>query len=154
MRRLAGFGTRHTLSSQTDPVRGIGAARDWIFDTLQGYAAASGGRMTVEKQSFVQPAGSPRIPVDTVITNVIATLRGDTDPERVYVVSGHYDSRVTDVLNATSTTRPAPTTTHRAWRWRWSLPGSWRPGTPRPRWSSPPSRARSRTCTAPRTWPG
>ena len=102
VRRLVSFGTRHTLSSQTDPVRGIGAARDWIFETLQGYAAASGGRMTVEKQSFVQPAGSPRIPVDTVITNVIATLRGDTVPERVYVVSGHYDSRVTDVLNATA----------------------------------------------------
>ena len=58
--------------------------------------------MTVEKQSFVQAAGSARIPVNTVITNVIATLRGDIDPGRVYVVSGHYDSRVTDVLNATS----------------------------------------------------
>ena len=54
---LAGFGTRHTLSSQTDPTRGIGAARDWIFAQLQGYAAASGGRMTVQKQSFVQPPG-------------------------------------------------------------------------------------------------
>ena len=59
--KLAGFGTRHTLSSQTDPNRGIGAARDWIFDQLQGYAAASGGRMTVAKQSFVQPPG-PRNP--------------------------------------------------------------------------------------------
>jgi Zn-dependent M28 family amino/carboxypeptidase len=57
--------------------------------------------MTVELQSFVQPAG-PRIPVPTTITNVIATLRGDTDPDRIYVVSGHYDSRVTDVLNGTS----------------------------------------------------
>ncbi len=55
--KLASFGTRHTLSSQTDPNRGIGAARDWIFSQLQGYAAASGGRMTVEKQAFVQPAG-------------------------------------------------------------------------------------------------
>jgi Zn-dependent M28 family amino/carboxypeptidase len=99
--RLTQFGTRHTLSSQDDPVRGIGAARDWIFAQLQGYAAASGGRMTVQKQSFVQPAG-PRIPVPTTITNVIATLRGTTSPDRVYVVSGHYDSRVTDVLDATS----------------------------------------------------
>ena len=57
--------------------------------------------MTVEKQSFIQPV-SPRIPVPTTITNVIATLRGDTAPDRVYVVTGHYDSRVTDVLNATS----------------------------------------------------
>jgi hypothetical protein len=81
--KLVSFGTRHTLSSQTDPNRGIGAARDWIFDQFQGYAAASGGRMTV--------------------TNLVATLRG-TQPEsanRVYVVSGHYDSRCTDVLNFT-----------------------------------------------------
>src|SRR5690349_17174797 len=59
--KLVSFGTRHTLSVQDDPVRGIGAARDWIFATLQSYAAASGGRMTVEKQSFIQPV-SPRIP--------------------------------------------------------------------------------------------
>jgi hypothetical protein len=101
VRRLAAFGTRHTLSSQDDPVRGIGAARDWIFDQLSAYAAASGGRMTVEKQSYTQEPG-PRIPVPTVITNVVATLRGTTTPERVYVISGHYDSRVTDVLNATA----------------------------------------------------
>jgi Zn-dependent M28 family amino/carboxypeptidase len=101
VQKLVSFGTRHTLSSQDDPVRGIGAARDWIFDTLQGYAAAAGGRLTVEKQSFVQPAG-PRIPVPTVITNVVATLRGAREPDRVYVVTGHYDSRVTDVLDFTS----------------------------------------------------
>jgi hypothetical protein len=98
VRRLVAFGTRHTLSSQTDPVRGIGAARDWLRDQFEAVAATSGGRMTVSLQSFVQPAGS-RIPVPTTITNVIATLRGTTSPDRVYVVSGHYDSRVTDVLN-------------------------------------------------------
>ena len=99
--RLAAFGTRHTLSSQTDPVRGIGAARDWIYEQMTEHAAASGGRMTVEKQTFIQPV-SPRVPVPTPITNVIATLRGDTTSDRMYVVTGHYDSRVTDVLNATS----------------------------------------------------
>ncbi len=99
--RLAAFGTRHTLSAQDDPTRGIGAARDWIFEQLSAYAAASGGRMTVELQSFVQPV-SPRIPVPTRITNVVATLRGDTEPGRVYVVTGHYDSRASDVMDATS----------------------------------------------------
>ncbi len=98
---MVGFGTRHTLSSQTDPVRGIGAAQDWAFQQFQAIAATSGGRMTVQKQSFVQPAG-PRIPVPTTITNVIATLPGDETPERVYVVTGHMDSRVTDVLNGVS----------------------------------------------------
>jgi hypothetical protein len=101
VRRLVSFGTRHTLSSQDDPDRGIGAARDWIYATLQGYAARSGGRMTVEKQSYVQQPAS-RIPTATRITNVVATLRGSSDPDRVYVVTGHYDSRVTDVRDFTS----------------------------------------------------
>jgi Zn-dependent M28 family amino/carboxypeptidase len=100
--KLVSFGTRHTLSSQTDPNRGIGAARDWIKSQFDQDAATSGGRMTVQLQSYVQPVAS-RIPTPTVITNVIATLHG-TDPasaDRVYVVSGHYDSRRTDVLDAT-----------------------------------------------------
>ncbi|MET7470811.1 M20/M25/M40 family metallo-hydrolase [Micromonospora sp. NPDC005686] len=101
VRRLAAFGTRHTLSSQTDPVRGIGAARDWIHAQLSGYAAASGGRMSVELQSYVQQPAS-RIPVPTTITNVVATLRGEVTPERVYVITGHYDSRATDVMDAVS----------------------------------------------------
>lgn len=101
VRRLAAFGTRHTLSSQTDPVRGIGAARDWIHAQLAGYAAASGGRMSVELQSYVQQPAS-RIPTATTITNVVATLRGDVTPERVYVITGHYDSRATDVMDAVS----------------------------------------------------
>jgi len=101
VRKLASFGTRHTLSTQDDPNRGIGAARDWIYQTLQGYAEASQGRMTVEKQSYVQEPAN-RVPTATVITNVLATLRGSTNPERVYLISGHYDSRVTDVMNATA----------------------------------------------------
>jgi Zn-dependent M28 family amino/carboxypeptidase len=101
VRKLVSFGTRHTLSTQDDPARGIGAARDWIFAELQRYAAASDGRMTVELQSYVQPPAD-RIPVPTRITNIVATLRGSVTPERVYVVSGHYDSRVTDVMNATA----------------------------------------------------
>jgi Peptidase family M28 len=99
--RLVQFGTRHTLSSQTDPVRGIGAATAWVFGQMQAIAATSSGRMTVQQQSFVQPAG-PRIPVPVTITNVIATLRGTASPERFYVVTGHLDSRVTDVLDGTS----------------------------------------------------
>ena len=101
VRKLASFGTRHTLSSQDDPERGIGAARDWIFDTMTAYAAASGGRMTVEKQSYVQEPDGDRIPTPTTITNVLATLKGSEEPNRVYVISGHYDSRRSDVMNFT-----------------------------------------------------
>ena len=102
-KKLVGFGTRHTLSSQTDPKRGIGAARDYIRDQFERAAKTSHGRMSVELQSYVQQPAD-RIPEPTTITNVIATLQG-SDPksaDRVYVVSGHYDSRVTNVLNATS----------------------------------------------------
>jgi hypothetical protein len=99
--RLTQFGTRHTASSQTDPVRGIGAATAWVVEQMQAIAATSGGRMTVQQQTFVQPV-SNRIPVPTTITNVIATLQGTATPERFYVVTGHLDSRVTDVLDFTS----------------------------------------------------
>jgi hypothetical protein len=100
--KLVGFGTRNTLSSQTDPQRGIGAARDWIKSQFDEIAATSGGRMTVALDSYVQQPAS-RIPVPTTITNVVATLRG-TQAEstgRTYVVSGHYDSMCTSPTNAT-----------------------------------------------------
>jgi Peptidase family M28 len=99
--RLTQFGTRHTSSSQTDPVRGIGAATAWVFGQMQAIAATSSNRMTVQQQTFVQPVSS-RIPVPTTITNVIATLQGTASPQRFYVVTGHLDSRVTDVLDFTS----------------------------------------------------
>ena len=99
--RLTQFGTRHTASSQTDPVRGIGAATAWVFAQMQAIAATSSGRMTVQQQTFVQPV-SNNIPVPTTITNVIATLKGTASPERFYVITGHLDSRVTDVLDFTS----------------------------------------------------
>jgi hypothetical protein len=99
--RLTQFGTRHTASSQTDPVRGIGAATAWVYQQMQAIAATSSGRMTVQQQTFVQPVAN-RIPVPTTITNVIATLQGTASPQRYYVMTGHLDSRVTDVLDFTS----------------------------------------------------
>jgi hypothetical protein len=99
--RLTQFGTRHTASSQSDPVRGIGAATAWVYQQMQAIAATSSGRMAVQKQTFLQPVSS-RIPVPTMITNVIATLQGSSSPQRYYVVTGHLDSRVTDVLDFTS----------------------------------------------------
>ncbi len=77
-RKLVSFGTRHTLSVQDDPNRGIGAARDWIKSEFDKIAATSGGRMTTGLDSFVQPVSDAR-PVPTTITNVYAMLKG-TDP--------------------------------------------------------------------------
>lgn len=99
IRKLVSFGTRNTLSVQDDPTRGIGAARDWIFAEFQKISADCGNCLTVEKQSFVQPA-APRIPQPTTLTNVIATLKGTADPSRFYIVSGHYDSMCSSPTNA------------------------------------------------------
>ena len=101
IRKLVSFGTRNTLSEQDNPNRGIGAARDWLFGEFQKAAAASEGRMTVEKQTFEQPKAA-RVPQPTKLTNVVATLKG-TQPEsanRVYVVSGHYDSMCNSATDA------------------------------------------------------
>ena len=101
IRKLVSFGTRNTLSEQNDPNRGIGAARDWLFAEFSKAAQQSGGRMTVEKQSFLQ-AKAARVPEPTTLTNIVATLRG-TQPEsaaRTYVVSGHYDSMCSSPTDA------------------------------------------------------
>jgi hypothetical protein len=101
IRKLVSFGTRNTLSEQNNPNRGIGAARDWLYAEFQKAAAQSGGRMTVEKQTYEQ-AKAARVPEPTMVTNVVATLKG-TQPEsasRVYVVSGHYDSMCSSPTDA------------------------------------------------------
>lgn len=99
IRKLVSFGTRNTLSEQDNPTRGIGAARDWIYAEFQRFNVECGGCLKVEKQSFTQPKAG-RIPEPTVLTNVIATLKGATDPDRVYVVSGHYDSMCSSPTDA------------------------------------------------------
>src|SRR5258705_1173457 len=102
IRKLVSFGTRNTLSTQSDPNRGIGAARDWLFSEFSKAAEQSGGRMTVEKQTFEQPKAA-RVPEPTMITNVVSTLKA-TQPEstgRTYIVSGHYDSMCTSPTDAT-----------------------------------------------------
>ncbi|HEV8160405.1 MAG TPA: M28 family metallopeptidase [Pyrinomonadaceae bacterium] len=91
IRKLVSFGTRNTLSEQDNPTRGIGAARDWIFAEFQRISNDCGNCLLVEKQTFLQPKAN-RVPEPTNLTNVVATLKGTTNPERVYVVSGHYDS--------------------------------------------------------------
>ncbi len=99
IRKLVSFGTRNTLSAQNDPKRGIGAARDWIYEEFGRISKDCGDCLTVEKQAFEQ-AKAARIPEPTTLTNVVATLKGTTDPDRIYVVSGHYDSMCTSPINA------------------------------------------------------
>jgi hypothetical protein len=98
--RLVGFGTRHTLSDTTSSTRGIGAARRWVKSEFEALGAACHGCLVVETPE--QTVTGARVPTPTVIQDVLAVQRGAGDPDRVVIISGHIDSRVTDVLNATS----------------------------------------------------
>jgi hypothetical protein len=91
--KLVSFHTRHTGSDTVSDTRGIGAARRWIYSEMQKYAAESGGRLQVAYHRFIQEPAR-RIPVPTEIVNVVATLPGtqSESTDRIYVVSGHYDS--------------------------------------------------------------
>jgi hypothetical protein len=93
IRKLVGFGTRHTLSSQDDPARGIGAAWRWIKSEMEKYSRESGGRLQVVEDRFIQPP-TQRVPQEATLVNVVATLPGSQAEakDRIYVVSGHYDS--------------------------------------------------------------
>ncbi|WP_217701069.1 M28 family metallopeptidase [Hymenobacter sp. CRA2] len=101
--KMVSFGTRHTLSDTKDKKRGIGAARRWVEDEFKKYAKASGGRLKVEQDTFTVKPDGRRVDVKTVMANVMATLPGtDQNDNRVFIVSGHLDSRVTDVMNRTA----------------------------------------------------
>lgn len=100
VRKLVSFNTRHTLSDTLSKTTGIGAARNWIKTEFERYAKTSGGRLKVSFDSFVQPADGRRVSQETVLKNVMAVLPGtDTTDKRLVMISGHYDSRVTDVMN-------------------------------------------------------
>lgn len=93
IRKLVGFGTRHTLSTQDDPNRGIGAAARWIKSEMDRYSQESGGRLQVANDEFIQPV-TQRFPREAKLINIVATLPGTQaeSKDRIYVVSGHYDS--------------------------------------------------------------
>jgi len=101
--KLVSFGTRSTLSTTTDSKRGIGASRLWVLSKFQEFAKTSDGRMTAVLDTFTLQPDGRRIDKSIAMANVMATLKG-TDPndDRVFMVSGHIDSRVTDVMNRES----------------------------------------------------
>ena len=101
VKKLVAFHTRHTLSDTLSKTIGIGAARNWIKTEFEKYSAASGNRLQVSFDTFTQAADGRRITTPVILKNVMAILPG-TDPndKRMLMVSGHYDSRVTDVMNA------------------------------------------------------
>ncbi len=98
VRKLVTFQTRHSLSDTLSTTTGIGAARNWIRSEMERYSKESGGRLKAEFDVFTQPADGRRITSPAIMKNVLGILPG-TDPldDRVFIVSGHYDSRATDV---------------------------------------------------------
>ena len=87
----------------------------------------------------------------TSITNVIATLKGTASTERFYVVTGHLDSRCTNILDFTSDA-PGADDDASGVAVALSSPGSSPPASSPARWCSRPSTAKRKACTAPRTW--
>ncbi len=97
---MVSFGTRNTLSSQTDPRRGIGAARKWVLAKFNQFARTSGGRLTaIIDTTILQPDGR-RVDSVLLLGNVVATLKG-TDPndKRVFLITGHLDNMRSNVMD-------------------------------------------------------
>jgi Zn-dependent M28 family amino/carboxypeptidase len=101
--KMVSFGTRSTLSTVSDKSRGIGAAREWVVSKFKEFARESNGRMTAFVDTTTIAADGRRIDVPINLGNAMAVLKG-TDPtdDRIYIISGHLDSRVSDVMNRTS----------------------------------------------------
>ena len=101
--KLVSFGTRSTLSTTTNPTRGIGAAREWVTAKFREFARQSNGRMTVQLDRWILQADKRRIDTAVDMGNPMAWLKG-TDPNdnRIFIISGHLDSRVNNVMNRTS----------------------------------------------------
>ncbi|HEY2661995.1 MAG TPA: M20/M25/M40 family metallo-hydrolase [Caulobacteraceae bacterium] len=98
--RLVGFGTRHTLSDTKSDTRGIGAARRWVKGRFEAMSADCGGCLQIATPA--QTFTGARAPTPTEVMDVLAIQRGTEDPDRVVIIAGHLDSRVTDIMNSTS----------------------------------------------------
>jgi hypothetical protein len=99
---LVSFGTRNTLSTQTDSKKGIGAARNWVLNKFNQFAKNSEGRLIAIIDTTTIPADGRRVDKPVLLGNVMATLKG-TDPndKRIFIISGHLDSRRSDVMDRT-----------------------------------------------------
>ena len=100
LEKLVSCGTRNTLSSWTDPQRGVGCGRDAVLARLNDIAKLSGGKFQVVVDKF--EATSPRTSDKPAhLENVYGILPG-SDPllaKTLIIVSGHFDSRASDVMN-------------------------------------------------------
>jgi len=101
--KMVSFGTRNTLSDIKSKTKGIGATRNWVLGKFNQFARQSGGRLSAYLDTVTFKPDGKRVDQPTLLGNAVGILKGtDVNDKRVYVVSGHLDSRVTDVMNRTS----------------------------------------------------
>ena len=98
--KMVSFGTRNTLSTQTDPARGIGAARNWVLDKFNSFAKQSNGRLSAYIDTVTLQPDKRRVDTTLLLGNVVAILKGtDTADKRIFVISGHLDNMRTSVMD-------------------------------------------------------
>lgn len=102
IQKMVSFGTRHTLSSQTNPKRGIGAARNYVLGKFKECEKNAAGRLSSFIDTTTIAADGRRVDRNIVLGNVMAILQG-TDPadKRVFIISGHLDSRNSNIMDST-----------------------------------------------------
>src|SRR5436190_15013122 len=100
VKKMVSFGTRNTLSTQTDPNRGIGAARNWVLSRFNEFAKQSGGRLTAIIDTTTLQKDGRRVDTTLLLGNVMATLKG-TDPsdKRIFIISGQLDNMRSNVMD-------------------------------------------------------
>jgi hypothetical protein len=102
VRKMVSFGTRNTLSTQSDPNRGIGAARKWVLSRFNEFAQRSGGRLTAIIDTTTLQKDGRRVDTTLLLGNVMATLKGvDPNDKRIFIISGHLDNMRSNVMDRT-----------------------------------------------------
>lgn len=94
IKKLVSFGTRNTLSTQTETSRGIGAARTWVLSRFNQFAKQSNGRLSAFIDTTTLQHDGRRVNAPVLLGNVVATLKGtDLNDNRIFIISGHLDNR-------------------------------------------------------------
>ncbi len=102
IKSLVAYGTRNTLSTQTDNKRGIGAARKWVLDKFNEFAKQSGGRLSAFIDTTTLAPDGKRVDAQLLLGNVVATLKGtDASDDRIFIISGHLDNMRSNVMDRT-----------------------------------------------------
>jgi len=99
--KLVSFGTRNTLSTQSNNARGIGAARNWVLQKFNEYSKQSNNKLSAYIDTVTYPADGKRVDRKIILGNVVAILKGtDTSDKRIFVISGHLDGMRTNVMDS------------------------------------------------------